>query len=229
MSNQKEKEKEIEIDVSLLHNYNIDIKNREIYLHSHIDGDTEGGIDYRSAIIFEKNLRHLNLLSLEPILVHMHLPGGEWQDCLGMYDAIKQSKSRVIILAYARAESCSSVLLQAADLRILMPNTTTLIHYGSFSIDGEHSKAAASSVKWNEQECDKMVDIFTDRCMQSKIAKEKNWKRMMAKKHIVSQLANKCDWILTAEETVDYGFADGILGTKKYPHVDYLKTIVKKT
>jgi ATP-dependent protease ClpP protease subunit len=158
----------------------------------------------------------------------MHLPGGEWQDCMAMYDAIKSSKAKTIILAYARAESCSSVLLQSADLRILTANTNILIHYGSFTLDSEHSKAAASSIKWNEQECDKMIDIFTDRCIQSSIAQEKNWKKMMAKKHIVSQLANKCDWILTAEEAVVYNFADGILGSKKYPNIDYLKHLVKK-
>jgi ATP-dependent protease ClpP protease subunit len=211
-----------------IHTNNIDIENREIYLHAPLDNIEESNLDYRSAVIFEKNLRYLNLISLDPIFIHMHLPGGEWQDCLGMYDAIKASKAKTIILAYARAESSSSVLLQSADLRILMPNTNVLIHYGSFSLDGEHSKAAASSIKWNEQECDKMVDIFTDRCMQSSMAKEKNWKRMMAKKHIVSQLANKCDWILTAEEAVNYGFADGILGSKKYPNIDYIKNYTKK-
>lgn len=216
-------------DISYLHDHNIDISNREIYLHSYIgEGDEEGGVDYRSSVKFEKNLRYLNLLSLEPILVHMHLPGGDWQDCLGMYDAIKASKAKVIILAYAKAESSSSVLLQAADLRILMPNTNVLIHYGSFSVDAEHSKAAAAGIQWNERECDKMVDVFTDRCMNSSICKEKNWKRMMAKKHIVSQLANKCDWILTAQQAVDYGFADGILGTKKFPNIDYLKTYAKR-
>ena len=41
-----------------------------------------------------------------------------------------------------------------------------------------------SSIQWNDSECDKMVDVFTDRCMNSSICKEKNWKRMMAKKHI---------------------------------------------
>jgi ATP-dependent protease ClpP protease subunit len=158
----------------------------------------------------------------------MHLPGGHWQDCLGMYDAIKASKADVVILAYAKAESSSSVLLQAADLRILMPNTNVLIHYGSFSMDAEHSKAAAAGIEWNERECDKMVDVFTDRCMNSSIYKEKNWKRMMAKKHIISQLASKCDWILTAQQAVDYGFADGILGTKKFPNIDYLKTYAKR-
>ena len=217
-----------ESDIANIHSYNIDIENRELYIHAPLDNIEESNLDYRSAVIFEKNLRHLNLISLEPILVHMHLPGGDWQDCLGMYDAIKASKARVIILAYARAESSSSVLLQAADLRILMPNTNVLIHYGSFTLDGEHSKAAASSIQWNEKECDKMVDIFTDRCMNSSIFREKNWKRMMAKKHIVSQLANKCDWILTAEEAVNYGFADGILGSKKFPNIDYLKTYIKR-
>lgn len=211
-----------------IHNYNVDLANREIYLHSYVDGADEGGVDYRSAIFLEKNLRYLNLLSLEPIIIHMHLPGGDWQDCLGMYDAIKASTAKTIILAYAKAESSSSVVLQSADLRILMPNTNVLIHYGSFSLDGEHSKAAASSIQWNEKECDKMVDIFTDRCMNSIICKEKNWKKMMAKKHIVSQLANKCDWILTAQEAVDYGFADGILGTKKFPNIDFLKTYIKR-
>ena len=83
-------------------------------------------------------------------------------------------------------------------------------------------------MQWNERESEKMINIFTDRCMESSMAKEKRWKRMMAKKHIVSQLANKCDWIIDANEAVEYGFADGVLGSKKYPNVDYLKTIIKK-
>jgi ATP-dependent protease ClpP protease subunit len=219
-----------ETDVlTTIHNFGMDVVNREVYLHSYLsDAEAEGGVDFRSAVTFEKNIRYLNNLSSEPILVHMHLPGGEWQDCLGMFDTIKYSSSKIAILAYAKAESSSSVLLQAADLRILMPNTNVLIHYGSFSLNDEHSKAAASSVQWNEKECDKMVDIFTDRCMDSAIATEKNWKRMMARKHIVSQIANKCDWILTAEEAVYYGFADGVLGSKRFPTINHIKTCMKK-
>jgi ATP-dependent protease ClpP protease subunit len=217
----------IESDIDNIHIYGIDIPNREIYLHSYFDDCDEGGVNYKSAIIFEKNLRYLNLLSLEPILVHMHMPGGDWQDCLGIYDAIKNSKARVVILAYAKVESSSTVLLQAANLRILTPNTNFLIHYGSISVDNEH-KAALSMVQWSEKESDKMIDIFTERCMGSKICKEKNWKKMMAKKHIITQLATKRDWILTAEEAVDYGFADGVLGTKKFPNIDYIKSYSKK-
>lgn len=221
--------KEHDNDIANIHQHNLDIKNREIYLHSYLsDLDEEPGVDYRSAIIFEKNMRYLNTISIEPILIHMHLPGGMWSDCLGIYDAIKFSKSKTILLAYGSVESASSVILQASDLRVLMPNTNVLIHYGSFSINEEHSKAAASSVQWNEKECDKMVDIFTEKCALSDIAKTKNWKKMMAKKHIISQLANKCDWILTAHEAVEYNFADGVLGTKRFNNIDELKNLVKK-
>lgn len=217
------------LQLSNIHDYNIDIENREIYLHSYFNEENdESGVDYRSAIIFEKNLRYLNLLSLDPILVHMHLPGGDWQDCLGIYDAIKASKSKVIIVASAKVESSSTVLLQAADLRILTSNTNFLVHYGSISVDNEH-KAALSMVQWSEKESEKMIDIFTEKCMNSIISKEKNWKRMMARKHIVSQLATKRDWILTADEAIRYGFADGILGSKKYPNIDYIKNLMKKS
>jgi ATP-dependent protease ClpP protease subunit len=211
-----------------IHMYNIDTVNREIFLHSYLDGDEESGVDYRCAINLEKNIRYLNSLSNEPILIHMHLPGGDWQDCLGMYDTIVYSKSKIIILAYAKAESCSGVLLQSAHLRVLMPNTNLMIHYGFLSLDSEHSKAAASSIKWNEKECEKMIDIFTDRCINSPIYKEKKWKRMMAKKHIMSQLNNQCDWILTADEAVKYGFADGVLGDSRFPSIESIKSQIKK-
>lgn len=212
-----------------IHSYNIDVENREIYLHSYYsDLEEEGGVDYRSAVTFEKNLRYLNQVSLDPITIHMHLPGGNWTDCLSIFDSIRLSKSKTIMIAYGSAESSSGVILQAPSIRILMPNTTVMIHYGSISLDGEHSKAAASSVQWNETECDKMIDIFTHRCMESSMAKQKNWKKMMARKHIVSQLASRSDWILTATEAVNYGFADGILGSKQYPNIDYIKNLAKK-
>lgn len=205
-----------------IHDLCIDLKNREVYLHSSVDREEEVGVEFSSAVKFQKNIRYLNLISQEPILVHMHLPGGVWEDGLGIYDTIKYSKSKITILAYAKVESASSIIFQAADKRILMPNTHMLIHYGSLSIDNEH-KAAMSSFAWSEKESNKMIDIFTEKCMHSELAKEKNWKKMIIKKHIMSQLANKSDWILTAEEAVYYGFADGVLGSKRYPNIDSLK------
>ena len=208
--------------IQLLHDCSIDVIHREIYLHSPTEQEEESGINFTVAVKLQKNIRYLNLISNDPILIHMHLPGGVWEDCLGMFDTIKYSKSPITILAYAKVESASSVLLQAAHKRILMPNTHVLIHYGSLSIDNEH-KAAMSSLEWSAKETDKMIDIFTEKCLDSPLAKDKNWKKMMIKKHILSQLANKSDWILDATEAIKYGFADGILGSKEYPTIDSLK------
>jgi ATP-dependent protease ClpP protease subunit len=217
-----------------IHQYGIDEKNREIYLHSYMDSPIseesgEGGVDFRSAVILQKNIRYLDTLSLEPVLIHMHLPGGHWEDCMSMFDCIRSSKSRVILLAYGRAESSSGVILQSAKLRILMPNSYVMIHVGSFGLsESDHSRTAISHTQWNEKESAKMIDIFTDRCMESELVKTKKWKKMITKKHIISQLNNKGDWILPADEAVYYGFADGILGSKKFPNIDYLKTHIKK-
>lgn len=210
-------------NVSNIHDINIDLKNRELFLHSctTCEGE-EPGVDYRSAINLQKNLRILEQQNSDPILIHMHLPGGDWADCLGIYDTIKQCQSKTIILAYAKVESSSSVILQAADLRILMPNTHVLLHYGSIYLDTEH-KAATSNLRWSERESEKMLEIFTDKCVQSPIAIEKKWKKMMIKKHIQSQLSNYSDWIMSSDEAVYYGFADGILGSVHYPTVDSLK------
>lgn len=211
-----------------IHHYGIDPDNREIYLHSHVmDSEEESGVDYRCAVNFEKNLRYLNLLSNDPILIHMHMPGGDWSDCLGIYDAIAASQSPIACLAYAKAESASGVIFQAADLRIMMPNAYLLIHYGSLSLDGEH-KAAMSNIKWNEKEANKMVDMFVEKSSVSAMAKEKMWKKSMVKKHLTSQLSNKSDWILTPEEAVYYGFADGIFGESPYQTIDHIKKKLTK-
>ena len=44
-----------------IHNYGIDVKNREIYLHSVKDGgEDDPGVDYRMAINFVKNITLLH-------------------------------------------------------------------------------------------------------------------------------------------------------------------------
>lgn len=217
-----------EFRLNNIHEYGIDIENREVYLHSYIDtGEDEGGVDYRVAINFEKNIRYLNTISSDPIVVHMHLPGGDWTDCLGIYDTITSSKASIGMIAYAKAESSSGVIFQAPKLRILMPNSYMLIHYGFLSLDGEH-KAAISNIQWNEKEAKKMLDIFTEKCFHSPFSKEKDWKRPSVKKYIASQLSQKSDWILNAYESVYHGFADGIFGESPYATIEHIKRKLNK-
>lgn len=210
-----------------IHDYSIDLYNREIYLHSMSGNeDEESGVDYRSSICLIKNLRYLDSQSYDPIIIHMHIPGGNWCDCTAMHDAIKLCGSPIGIIVYSRAESCGSVIIQAADLRIMAVNSYMLIHYGSTTIDGDH-KVAMSNLKWSQQEANKMVDIFTDKFIDSPMTKNKKWSRNIAKKHIISQLDNKADWILYPNEAIDYGFADGVLGGEHFEDITSIKNKLK--
>ena len=163
-----------------VHNFCINPRSREIYLHSAQDSEEESGVEFRSAVTFIKNIRYLNQISHDPIFVHMHMPGGVWEDCLAIYDTIQTSPSKIYMLAYGKVESASSIIFQAPKYRVLMPNAHVLIHYGSLSIENEH-KAAMASLAWSEKESQKMIDIFSDRCVGSPIAKERNWKRFIIK------------------------------------------------
>ena len=91
-----------------IHNYGIDVKNREIYLHSAKDnGEDDPGVDYRMAINFVKNVRHLDHLNNNEIRINMQSIGGSWQTGMAIYDTIQSCKSYVTIVAYGQAESMS--------------------------------------------------------------------------------------------------------------------------
>ena len=109
-----------------LHNFSIDVQAREVYLNSHIaDCEEESGVDWRMATKFNKNIRLLTTgpLREQPVLIHMHTVGGNWEDGLAIYDIIKSCTStHITIIAYAHARSMSSIIFQAADTRIFMPN-----------------------------------------------------------------------------------------------------------
>ena len=207
-----------------MHSYNVDTKQREIYLHGHHGSfDDDPGVEYRMSTTFIKNIRHLDSQKNEPILVHMHSIGGNWGDGMAIYDAIKLAKSHVTILVYGQAESMSSIILQAADNRIMMPNAYFMSHYGSSCASGSY----LDTQNWSKFETvilDAMLDIYTDRCKKGKFFKEhyKSVTEDKVKNYIRRKL--KCgDWYLTSHEAVYYGFADGVISSKKYGSINNLK------
>ena len=53
-----------------IHSQNIDVKNREIFLHGqHGSFDDDPGVEYRMATTFIKNIRYLDSLKNEPIII----------------------------------------------------------------------------------------------------------------------------------------------------------------
>lgn len=194
-----------------IHQHNIDIANREIYLYNFNAVEENPGVDYRMAQNFIKNIRILDSVSHDDILIHMHSIGGSWFDGMAIFDAIKMSKSHVTILVYGQAESMSGIILQAADYRVMAPNAYFMSHYGSQSFDGDYL-SYQNIQKFEQKNAETMFNIYAERCVKGKFFKElfkKNNAVNKVRDYLKEQLKNG-DWYISAEEAVYYGFADEV-------------------
>jgi len=211
--------------ISDIHSYGLDVKNREIYLHSYISNtDEDPGVDYKMAANFYKNIRLLDTISREPILVHMHSVGGNWNDGMTIFDAIQICNSHVTMIAYGQAESMSSVVLQAADKRVMMPNAYFMCHFGSSGYTGNYLDVQ-KGIAFEKKITETMLDIYTDAVIEGKYFKEQYTDLTFDKvKNYLKRKLKDGDWYLDANESVFYGFADCVLNTRKCPNIEKLKT-----
>jgi len=210
--------------ISDVNTYGIDVKNREIFLHSYIGGkEEEPGVDYRMTAMFYKNLRLLDGVNQEPIIIHMHSVGGSWYDGMAIYDAITVAQSYVTIIVYGQAESMSSIILQAADERVMMPHAYFMCHFGSTGYEGNHLDVQRA-MAFEKKECEAMLDIYAERMITGQYMKDSYTSLTTEKvKNFLKRKLKDGDWYLNAEESVYYGFADNVLESKKYPNIDSLK------
>lgn len=197
-------------NISEIHSNDIDFANRIIYLHGSdpIDGE-EPGVDYRMSSKFIKNMNLLTLSSSDPIYVHMNTVGGEWSYGMAIYDAIKTSPCDVTIVAYSWARSMSSIILQAANKRVMKPYSCFMVHWGTYS-DSGHYLTVKSGMEFTEKTERMMLDIYANKCVDGPFFKNKNMSVSEVSDFIENKILEKSDWWLTAEEAIDYGFADCI-------------------
>lgn len=128
---------------------NLDEETRTIYMGS-VSSDYEGnesGVDTFMAEFFIKGMHILNLTSNQPITIIMNNPGGDWYHGMAIFDAIQTSSSYCTILVYGHAMSMGSIILQAADHRVMMPNSRFMIHFGT---DGKYSHSKIFE-KWADE------------------------------------------------------------------------------
>jgi ATP-dependent protease ClpP protease subunit len=171
----------------------------------------------------------------------MNNPGGDWYHGMAIYDAIKYSSCECTIKVYGHAMSMGSIILQAADHRIMMPNSRFMIHYG---YDGKagHAKIVykwadeGKRVNWEMENLylEKMLDYetATGKKLESAldaIVNKANELDFPKKVHIKYKFSTKreerreqlrvvlanllnYDTILTPAETISLGLADSIFG-----------------
>lgn len=200
--------------ISQVHDYWINTSSREMWIHG-VDissPDYEGvepGVEYLMANKIIKNL-HLFLeeSKTKPVVINMHSCGGVWEDGMAIYDTIKLMPYPVTIISYTHARSMSSIILQAADKRILLPNSYFLIHFGTLGVDGNYANVI-SEVEYAKKCNEKMLDIYVESAKKSK--KFLNMKDKKIRKIIKDKMNSEGDVFFTPTEAIEWGFADDIL------------------
>jgi ATP-dependent protease ClpP protease subunit len=161
--------------------------------------DEESGTDFQMADNMIKCLHILDQTPGEITIIHNNL-GGDWYHCLAIYDAIRLCENNTIIKIFGYGMSSGSVILQAADTRLVAPNARIMIHYGTGGGYG-HS---IDAVKWGEEHI-KQLKVLEDIYLEQIKKKHPRFTRRKIKEMLLN------DTILTAQETVDLGLADDIL------------------
>ena len=141
--------------------------------------------------------------------VVVHNCGGMWEEGMAIYDAIKACPNPITILNYTHARSMSSIILCAADKRVMMPHSTFMFHDGTFSLDGT-VKQALTEVDELKRTNEIMYNIYIDRMKEKGKMKHKSRKKIHA--WIRDLMDKKEEVYFDAKQAVAYGFADSVFG-----------------
>lgn len=201
-----------------IHEYDINVKCNEIYLFGRESGFAtnlgeieDPGVEYGLANRFIRNIDILARNTDEPILVRMKIKGGDWEEGMAIYDAIKACPNPVIILNYTWARSMSSLIFCAATKRVMMPHSKFMYHDGKTGKDGTH-KQFMTFVAQEKASKKIMMDIYVDILWREKKTKYKS--KSDIRRMLQREIDKKEDVFYTAQEAVDIGFADEIFGQK---------------
>jgi ATP-dependent protease ClpP protease subunit len=197
--------------ISHLHEFDIDLVSNHIYLMGvdrgyEVEGLEENGIEY---VISNRFIRNINICMRvspdKPIIIHMKTCGGDYIEGMAIYDAIKSCPSKVTIINYTHARSMSSLIFQAADKRVMMPNSYFMFHDGTYGTYGT-VKQVRSALDFDKNTERTMLNIYAEKMNEKGEFQDKGIPKI--KKWLREQMDKKEDVYLTAERAVELGLAD---------------------
>ncbi|MFA5124811.1 MAG: ATP-dependent Clp protease proteolytic subunit [Patescibacteria group bacterium] len=201
--------------IDVLHNFGIDLQNRQLWISgtnidllTADDAGPEPGVEY---MMSNRVIRNLHLLRLRsetaPALVHLHTCGGDYHEGMAIYNALRSMPFPITIISYTHARSMSSIIIQAAEKRVLMPDSYFMIHYGQLYAGGE-AKTVKSNVEFDKIGTDRMLDIYVEKAKKGK--KFIKWSETRIRNFLKRKMDEKGDFFLMPEEAVEFGFADEV-------------------
>ena len=179
--------------ISNIHEYKIDVSNKKTWI--------EGDIDEEQADRLSKNLTILDAnQNSKPITIVLNSSGGEVNQGLRIYNLIRNCKNYVRVVVEGKAESMASIILQAADERVLLEDAHLMIHIGIEGFAEDHPENVKRWKAKAEADCKRTEDIYLDKIKQ----KKKRFTRNQLKEML------NFDTILSPKDAIELGLADRI-------------------
>lgn len=209
---------------------------RVIYFGGHADSDygsdVEPGVGWSTSRRLICALAALDdLEGTRPITVIMNSGGGDWSYGMAIFDAIQACVAPVIVVNMSYASSMTSVILQAADLRITAPHSHYMIHDGYVAVSDTPRTAEATVAYDRHVAAPFMYETYLSRLTErgpdgllkadpAEVAHIINSKLPSGARKVTPRFGPNLDHIVqlcgqdtyfTAEETVRLNFADRLL------------------
>ena len=147
----------------------------------------------------------LCLESMDPdrdIQIYINSPGGSFTALTAIYDTMRFVKPDIQTVCLGQAASAAAILLAAGapGKRLALPNSRILIHQPY--TEGSYGQASDIEIQANE--------ILRMRALLEQMISEHTGKSVEEVSRDVER-----DKILTADQAVDYGLVDQVLGSRK--------------
>jgi len=160
-------------DVDKFFDYGIDISSQTLYMGSESEDENgETGVNYAMSERVIKGLHLLDRKVKNGITIIMNNIGGCTIHGMAIYDAIRACQNEVTIEVCGSAMSMGSLILQAADYRVMTPNSIMMIHYGQAGFH-DHPRIVERWTREGKRFDTKMEDIFLDKIKDKRITLEK--------------------------------------------------------
>lgn len=176
-------------DIEVVLDTGINVNDKSIDISGEIDDD-----NIRRAI---RGIRLLDKIKPDiELIVYLNSGGGDVYQGFALYDTIKQCQSTVKIIVVGECMSMAVWVLQAADIRVALPNSRFMLHEGSYSLPDNHHQ---NNVNWTKQyEKDKKI-------MEEMLVKKLGMNRRALRTLL------RFDTLLTADQALKLKLIDEIL------------------
>lgn len=177
--------------LSIYHDYGMYYPSRSIDIFGDIDQEKSQNI-----------IRNLTVLDLSPGTIEIKLmsEGGCVVSGLAIYNAIKSCTNNVRIMCYGEVSSMATIILQAADERVMKPDSFLMLHVGSEQSGDMHPRA--------KEQWDKFMKALEVRMEDIYLAKIKEKKKKFTRKQLQEMIL--FDRIFTPKEACEHGLIDSI-------------------